>query len=732
MSDVTSTIRLNDHMSSTLRTIDQTMTQTIGIMQRLDTQLRTLGTGGSGGLAGLDAGLSAVLAQVEMLEERIISIGTGAGPGTGPFSQMNDQMMTVHARAEQLAIQLAGLNRSNGSGQGQLQELNEQLSAAHRQSEQLSGNRNSHAAGGWLSSLLGSYKKIQNIQKAMQQLSQVTALTDEFSRADLALSCVNDGLRTQAALQQQVLDAANNTRANYTTTASLAASAGRSERFRGDNDAAVRFADSVNKSLTLSGADPQRSAAVIAQISQALNSGTISGQAFNAIMEDGSYLAEAMAAELGVSTRALQQMAADGKLTTETLTNAVMHSGAAIDEAFAKLPITFSQNTIVFKNTIGSWLTDLAQADGALGRLNQIFAAFNNSLLQHGAIFDDLSAVLFVVVHILELIAGGIGHVLELIDTLGAIFDAVINTIIILLLMEAVIAVKTLAEEFIAGLNLAMHAGQAMAMLGSPIFWIAAAIGIAAAALDHFGVTASDVLTFVGGLFGGLLALVINIGIYLINTFLMISVYLANVFKDPIYAVQLLFYTMVDNILGFLNGLIGAITDGLNWLINKVNDVTGLKVGNINQWVWENPLTKPTSDRNDLLDAELIDYQNYNDWAQKGSDLANGFLQKVSDQQIPAGMAPTGALPDINNIERVGKVGKIDDDVTIADEDMKLLMDLAIQNRVNQINLTVQTTNSPNITQNNTIANELDIAEVANGLAAGVYEANQVTVEQDY
>ena len=58
MSDVTSTIRLNDHMSSTLRTIDQTMTQTIGIMQRLDTQLRTLGTGGSGGLAGLDAGLS--------------------------------------------------------------------------------------------------------------------------------------------------------------------------------------------------------------------------------------------------------------------------------------------------------------------------------------------------------------------------------------------------------------------------------------------------------------------------------------------------------------------------------------------------------------------------------------------------------------------------------------------------------------------------------------------------
>ena len=40
MSDISNSIRLNDHMSSTLRTINTSMEQTISIMQRLDRQLR--------------------------------------------------------------------------------------------------------------------------------------------------------------------------------------------------------------------------------------------------------------------------------------------------------------------------------------------------------------------------------------------------------------------------------------------------------------------------------------------------------------------------------------------------------------------------------------------------------------------------------------------------------------------------------------------------------------------
>ena len=88
-------------------------------------------------------------------------------------------------------------------------------------------------------------------------------------------------------------------------------------------------------------------------------------------------------------------------------------------------------------------------------------------------------------------------------------------------------------------------------------------------------------------------------------------------------------------------------------------------------------------------------------------------------------------MPNISSVDKVGKVGKIDDDVNIADEDMKLLMDLAIQNRVNQINLTVQTS-APNITQTNTINTEMDLQTAVNDITSAVYEYDQVTVEQDY
>ena len=89
-------------------------------------------------------------------------------------------------------------------------------------------------------------------------------------------------------------------------------------------------------------------------------------------------------------------------------------------------------------------------------------------------------------------------------------------------------------------------------------------------------------------------------------------------------------------------------------------------------------------------------------------------------------------MPNIGSVDKVGRIGAIDTDVNIADEDMKMLMELAIQNRVNQINLTVQTTNSPNVTQNNVINTELDLQTAVNEITTSVYDANQVTVEQDY
>ncbi|MEG0018377.1 MAG: hypothetical protein RR724_06540, partial [Hydrogenoanaerobacterium sp.] len=71
---------------------------------------------------------------------------------------------------------------------------------------------------------------------------------------DARLSLINDGLRTQVALEAQVMQVANETRAEYEATGSLIAKIGRQDYFRGNNDAALAFAETLNKGLVVSGA----------------------------------------------------------------------------------------------------------------------------------------------------------------------------------------------------------------------------------------------------------------------------------------------------------------------------------------------------------------------------------------------------------------------------------------------------------------------------------------------
>ena len=234
MSDVSNSIRLNDYMSSTLRTINQTMEQTISIMQRLDTQLRTLGTGGSG-LSGMDTSLSAVMARVRMLETMIASIGTGAGPGARLFSQLNTQLITAQARITELETQLANLGNRNNGGSGDIERLNNELAEARGRVEQLEREieRLSNQAGntgrqfgGWALTLTGVFSALQMIQMALMSFKGVTDLADEFTGANARLALINDGLRTQAQLQQQVLETANKTGASYTVSVTASACGG--------------------------------------------------------------------------------------------------------------------------------------------------------------------------------------------------------------------------------------------------------------------------------------------------------------------------------------------------------------------------------------------------------------------------------------------------------------------------------------------------------------------------
>lgn len=139
---------------------------------------------------------------------------------------------------------------------------------------------------------------------------------------------------------------------------------GASEDLRNNQTKLLRVVELFSKGLTVSGADAAAAAASTRQFAQALASGTLRGDEFVSVMEGAPRVAKALADGLGVSTGELRKLAAQGKLTAETVTEALLRGGAKIDTEYNRLPLTLDRAVQRMKN---SWLQLIGQTNEAAG-----------------------------------------------------------------------------------------------------------------------------------------------------------------------------------------------------------------------------------------------------------------------------------------------------------------------------------------------------------------------------
>ena len=109
---------------------------------------------------------------------------------------------------------------------------------------------------------------------------------DKLASTSARLGLINDGLRTTAQLQRQIFDVADRTRASYLDTADLIIKIGAGTQgvFKTDNDV-LKFAESFNKTLAISGATAVETSSAILQMSQALGSGVLKGDELRSLSE---------------------------------------------------------------------------------------------------------------------------------------------------------------------------------------------------------------------------------------------------------------------------------------------------------------------------------------------------------------------------------------------------------------------------------------------------------------
>lgn len=635
-------------------------------------------------------------------------------------------------------------NMSASSGSNALSLMREEIIGAQADIAELNALLNDMGANAppdpfhsWRGSLMSLNAGIQLLSMAIRQIGNIANMADEYVSVNARVGLINDGLQTQHDLQNKILESANATRSSYKETANLISKIGMTGAIKG-NDNQIAFAEKVNKLLKIGGGTSQMNNSTLLQLSQALSSGRLQGDEFRSLSENAPALMQSIAKGMGVSKGELKALASEGKLTTETIINAINKMGGSIDEQFNKLPRTFGENKTVFENMVGTWLARLSSTEGALGQLNQRFTDFVNFLSSPQGVefLDNIGMVLGMITGFILYIFDSIGNSIGVINDFGGVFEGVFTGVIVASLLIVIPMLWSMIPPIVAQ-------AMAWAIIHAPILLIALAIGILVGLLKHFGITAGQVIGFVGGIFGGLAGYLVNIFFYFYNFIGQFATFFHNVFHDPVFAVQSLFYGLVTNVLGFFEKLVNGIIDGLNVVIRAAKAV-GANVNEIQHRDFTSKIKAPTSNNKNVENWENR-YVDVGEFSQKGSKYAmdkldnlTNALSKFNISGSGMGGANTamtntamGEGKNIGDVGKVGKVGSIEKDVKISDEDIKMLYQMAVGDRVNQINLTVET-KAPNIVNHNNISSDVDIDNIYDKITEALLNESGSSVKQSY
>lgn len=520
---------------------------------------------------------------------------------------------------------------------------------------------------------------------------QVIELADSMTTTRARLDLMNDGLQTTAELQDMIMESANRSRASYQTTADAVAKMG---IMAGDafssNEELIAFSELINKQFTIAGTSAAGIDAAMLQLTQAMSSGVLRGEELNSIFEQAPTIIQTIADYLGVPIGKIREMAAEGQITSTIVKNAMLSSADEINAKFASMPMTFSQVWTIAKNV-------------ALEAFTPVL-----TMIGQGAqwIYDNWSMIAPI---FWGLAAAALGYAVAL-------------------------GIQTAATWIANGAAKAFFT----TLLTNPLFWIAIAIGVVVAAIYQW-------VQSVGGLKVAWLICVNAVltawdwvkigfmtGVYFVMdlwnrlqlAFYTAGVNIQNFMGDMKAGVLMILQNMVNGAIDIINGFIGVLNKIPGVSIDAIEKVTFGTTAQLENdaakqaraadlAAYQDQINSQIAERDAALDAMKAEANAAT--AQREAEIAAAKAEAAaangeSGSTEPDWSAYANSDPgDIGNVDHVGSVGSIDEDVNIAEEDLKFLRDVAEMRYVqNFVTLT------PTVAVDAKISEKVDVDEVVN------------------
>ena len=549
-------------------------------------------------------------------------------------------------------------------------QLNNSLKAGQNQASNLMNT---------LKSMVGAYVGIQGIQK-------LVGVSDRMTSTTARLNMIVDDGGSVEALEEKIMQSAQRSRAFYLDTAQAISQMG---LLAGDafqtNDELIQFTETLNKQFVIAGANQAGASAATLQLTQALASGVLRGEELNSVFEQAPNVIQSIADYLDVPIGSIREMASEGQITAEIVKNAMLNATQSVNEQFESMPMTWGQIWTQMENIA---LTALQPV------LNLISWIANNIEIIGPIVLGVVGAFLTY-----QIAVNGVAAATKAWTAAQAILNAVMAANPVVLIIMAVMLLVAAFYAVIAAIN--KFTGASLS-----------ATGIIVGALAAAG-------AFVINLFIGVINSIVQlIWSVFVTPFIGIIEWILNVCMGGFDSFGDAVANLIGQIIGWfldLGKVVTTIIDaifGTDW----TSGLEGLRQNVIAWGKNENAITVEHS-------APQLERIEYGDAWDAGYNLGQGIEQSIGDTLGIGGMGGTFDAMNSGISEVAGNTGKMADAMSIAEEDLKYMRDIAEQKAINRFtfaDVSVQMTN------HNNVNSEVDLDGVANHVFDVLYEQSQM------
>ena len=297
----------------------------------------------------------------------------------GMFNKISSSARKVYEETrtpmEQFKAKLAEVNQLLNLGAIDVETYERKVQQLNSELEQTDGKAS--AAAGGLGKIVSVLAGFASLSFAKSMLDTADAMQSINAQVRQVVSSESEYL----AVQRQLLDVANNTRASLESTANLYVSTSRALKDYGYTQQEIlTFTEATNNAMAIGGVQAQQQAAALMQLSQALGSGVLQGDEFKSIAEAAPILLDTIAEYMGKSRAEIKKLGSEGQLTADVIFKAISGASEKFGEQAAKMPMTMGQALTVFSNNWQSMVSKLLNDSGAMSGIAAVIKLIADNL----------------------------------------------------------------------------------------------------------------------------------------------------------------------------------------------------------------------------------------------------------------------------------------------------------------------------------------------------------------